>query len=242
MASSLADAPVMSVYQQQTVAAASEASARAAAAAAAQEQADARLAWQLHQQMQLQSGRASADKVRDRRAKEQWEKVEGSRGSSSNPAMSNRGGGGGGGGTPTGGGGMGSSAVDSPTPTKKKPLGVGAFALLASNDGPSDDESDEEEEASEAARARAPVGPPGNVLGMTVSAPYWDSEADNPKLGRWFVSLVGQSGASTPFQLGCVLHRVRKLDKATAPELLLLEKEECVQEFRCAEWSPSSCH
>ena len=238
----MADAPVMSVYQKQTVAAASEASARAEAAAAAQEQADARLAWQLHQQMQLQSGRASADKARDRREKEQWEKVEGGRGSGNSPAMTKGGGGGGGGGgTPNGRGGVGSPAVDSPA-TKKKALGVGTFALLASNDGPSDDESDEEEDASEAARARAPVGPPGSVLGMTVSAPYWDGEADNAKHGRWFVSLVGQSGASTPFQLGSVLHRMRKLDKAAAPELLLLEKEECVQEFRCVVWSPSSCY
>ena len=49
---------------------------------------------------------------------------------------------------------------------------------------PSDSDSEEEEE-----RQAAPAG---EVLGMTVSAPFWNPLADNPKQGRWFVNLVGQ--------------------------------------------------
>jgi hypothetical protein len=49
---------------------------------------------------------------------------------------------------------------------------------------PSGVDSEEEEE-----RHAAPMG---EVLNMTVSAPFWNPLADNPEQGRWFVNLVGK--------------------------------------------------
>jgi len=170
---------------------------------------DARLAWQLQQQMQ--TGQSEAVQ------REQWAKVGSKKLERRPPAQTSP--------PPL----ARTSSARAPVHRSPSNTAVGSFALLRGDDEPEDEDEEDEEDGDEESTHG---DDDGGVLGMELSEPFWSPDCENPRLGGWFVKLVGASGAQVLFQIGSVVHRCRKLDKGTAPQLLMIEKQTIVKEYR----------